>query len=44
MAGLTLDDMRHMSWKTFMALLELDEWAKAPEEDATSAEDAFWGM
>lgn len=33
-----------MSWRTFEAICELDEWAKASDEDSTSAEDAFWGM
>lgn len=46
MAGLDLEDLRHISWRTFMAVLELDEWAKADDEarGKGSAEDAFWGM
>lgn len=43
-AGLAVDDLRHISWKTFEAICELDEWAKSSDEDATTAESAFWGM
>lgn len=44
MAGLTLEDMRAMSWKTFEAVLELDEWSRASDEERVNAEDAFWGF